>query len=149
MRTQLSMPTSRRFPLVEFLIGAAILGPVVVAVVPQFVENDCVGYDPSFPQSELQTIRSQIELYNVQNPGKAFDDATPLVGFWDPLLQGNYLQSAPKNALQNSTTVGSGPGAGVGWVWMRLDPAAGWTLNLYAVDKNGSLYDADGDGMPD
>ncbi len=149
MCTQLSMPTSRRFPLVEFLIGAAILGHVAWAVVPQFTENDCVGYSPSILQSELQTIRSQIDLYNVQNPGKAFDDATPLVGFWDPLLQGNYLQSAPNNPLQNSTTVGSDPGAGVGWVWRRSDPADSWTLNLYAVDESGNLYDGDNDGLPD
>ncbi len=148
MRPQRSMPTSRRFPLVEFLIGATILGMVASAVVPQFTDATVCSAPPTL-QSQLQTIRSQIELYNVQNPGKAFDDATLVVGFWDPLLQGNYLQSAPINPLQNSTTVGSDPGAGVGWVWRRLDPADSWTLNLYIVDETGNLYDGDNDGLPD
>ncbi len=101
-------------------------------------------------QMQLQTIRSAIELYNAQNPATAYDAATGTISFWDPLVQGNYLESEPENHLQNnSTVVSSAPAWGVGWVWAQAVPGEHWTLNLYAVDENCDWYDGDGDGNPD
>jgi hypothetical protein len=87
----------------------------------------------------------------VQNPATAFDAATTVDGsgdFWDPLIQGNYLQTWPKNPLQNnSTSVATSAAATVGWVWNDLGNA--WSLNIYTVDEDGNMFDGDGDGQPD
>jgi hypothetical protein len=92
-------------------------------------------------RSQLQTLRSQIELYNIQNPATAFGPATPVATFWDPLLTGNYLQTEPRNPMQNnSTSVAVAPGAGVGWVWFESVPGQTWSLGLYAVDATGALF---------
>ena len=36
-----------------------------------------------------------------------------------------------------------------GWVWAEGTPGDAWTLNFYAVDENGRLFDGDGNGKPD
>ena len=101
-------------------------------------------------QSQLQTIRSAIELYNEENPAQTYDATTNVFGFWDHLVQGNYLPAEPENHLQNnSSIVSEAPGIGAGWVWANANPGEPWTLNLYAVDENGGWYDGDGDGIPD
>jgi len=102
-------------------------------------------------ESRLNTIRSQIELYNVQNPETRYDATTPVgPAFWAPLLRGYYLQMAPDNPFQNgSTVVGATPAMGTGWVWAETSAGDPWTLNVYAVDERGNLYDGDQDGSPD
>ena len=101
-------------------------------------------------QSQLQTIRSAIALYNEENPATAYWQGTSVNTFWDPLLLGNYLPAQPHNHLQNnSTLVGAAPGFDLGWVWTEASAGDLWTLNLYAVDENGDFYDGDGDGLPD
>ena len=73
-----------------------------------------------------------------------------MTGFWDRLVQNNYLQTLPKNPLQNgSTSVAAAPAAGVGWVWAEASAGDSWTLNLYSVDATGTWFDGDGDGLPD
>ncbi len=108
------------------------------------------GPCPMMLQIQLQIIRSQIELYNVQNPATTYDATTSVIGFWDPLVQGGYLPAEPENHLQNnSTLVGAAPAPGLGWVWAEASAGDTWTLNLYAVDANGGWYDGDGNGYPD
>ena len=75
-----------------------------------------------------------------ENPATPSDALTPLGTFWDPLLQRNYIQSAPKNPMQNgSSSVGVAPAAGVGWAWYEGVAGQTWSLGFYAVDVNGLL----------
>ena len=132
--------TRRAFTLIEILIVVVILGILAAIVIPQFTDASNEAMEASV-RSQLQTIRSQIELYNVQNPATAYDAATAPGTFWDPLVQNDYLMTPPKNPLQNSSnTVAAAPGAGVGWVWMEATAGSPWTLNVYAVDLTGALF---------
>ncbi len=149
MRTQISQKVRHGFTLIEILIVVVILGILAAIVIPQFTDAAAEASRSNL-QTQLQTLRSQIELYNVQNPADAYDDVTTVDStFWDPLIQGNYLMTWPKNPLQNnSTTVADAPGVGVGWVWSEIGGNA-WTLNIYTVDDNDVFFDGDGDGNPD
>ncbi len=149
MPSSISRRARHGFTLIEILIVVVILGILAAIVIPQFTDAAAEASRSNL-QSQLQTIRSQIELYNVQNPATPYDAATLTdATFWDPLVQNNYLQTFPKNPLQNGTTaVGAGPGVGIGWYWAVINGDA-WTLNLYAVDQDGNVFDGDGDGLPD
>ena len=146
MRTHSMKRVRQAFTLIEILIVVVILGILAAIVIPQFTDASQEAMKSSV-QTQLQTIRSQIELHNVQNPASMFDPMVPPVGNqWDQLVVGDYLQSPPKNPLQNgSTEVATAPGA-VGWVWS--DPL-GWGTSIYAVDETGAYFDGDGDGNPD
>ena len=139
MRTRTTGRTRRAFTLIEILIVVVILGILAAIVIPQFTDASEDAMDASV-RSTLRTIRSQIEVYNIENPATPYNALTPLATFWDPLLQRNYLQSAPKNPMQNgSSTVGVAPGMGIGWAWYEGVPGATWSLGFYAVDVNGNL----------
>ncbi len=102
MSFHISRRVRQGFTLIEILIVVVILGILAAIVIPQF--TDAAGEaSRSNLQSQLQTVRSQIELYNVQNPATPYDAATGMVGFWDPLIQNDYLQMLPKNPLQNGS----------------------------------------------
>ncbi len=140
MRTRIAGRTRRAFTLIEILIVVVILGILAAIVIPQFTDASEDAMDASV-RSTLQTIRSQIELYNIQNPATPYDDMTATdATFWNPLLFGNYLQSPPKNPMQNgSTSVGAAPGVGVGWAWYEAVAGQTWSLGFSAVDVNGNL----------
>ena len=135
-------------------IGGVVIVGILVAIVwsvwPQFTDTGPHSAVTAV-ESMLPIIRSQIELYNVQNPETRYDATTPVgPAFWDPLVRDNYLQMAPRNPFQNnSTLVGATPAMGTGWVWMvHADDGLPFYI-LYAVDERGNLYDGDGDGLPD
>ncbi|MHC4141520.1 MAG: type II secretion system protein [Planctomycetota bacterium] len=153
MHTQPSKPTSRGFDLLDFSILLVIVGVLAAFIVPQFTgfHDD----SQALMGGQLQTIRSQILLYNVQNPATPYDETTPVgPAFWDPLIRGGYLQVAPINEFQNnSTIVGATPAMGTGWVWapwydmVLADDGLSYYL-IFAVDENGNLWDSDEDGTP-
>ena len=126
----------RAFTLIEILIVVVILGILAAIVIPQFTDASQDAMDANV-RSQLQTIRSQIELYNVQRPDAVFGDygpGTPLATFWDGLVNNDYLQQAPRNPLApvaERTLVGNAP-ANVGWVWDGAD--------LFATDGAGALF---------
>ena len=139
MRTRIGGRTRRAFTLIEILLVVMIIGILAAVVIPQYTNASEDAMDASV-SSQLYTIRGQIELYNIQNPATAYDAATPVATFWDPLLFGNFLQTTPRNPMQNnSTTVAGAPAAGVGWVWFESVAGQTWSLGLYAVDINGNL----------
>src|SRR5207249_6446408 len=96
--------TSKRgFTLVEILIVVIILGILAAIVIPQFT-NASQDARKSSLSSQLQTVRSQIELYKLQHLDKLpalLTDWSQLTGRTDQngttsgtLSFGPYLQSA-------------------------------------------------------
>lgn len=132
----------RGFTLVEILIVVIILGILAAIVIPQFA-NASQDARKSSLTSQLQTLRSQISLYALQHldkypPSLVAAGATP----WAEMLvktnadhsttgtpaYGPYLQTAPANNLNGSTSValvttdlGSGGGdsgtTSAGWLF--------------------------------
>jgi hypothetical protein len=147
------MPTIGGWSLDFILVVAILVGPPTAFFFALLFTD--MGYGGQGQLSDLlsrvQTIRGQIELYNVQNPQTPYDETTP-VGptFWDPLVRGDYLPGPQMNEFQdNSSLVVSAPREGAGWVWAEAVPGEPWTLNRYAVDEDGDLLDWDEDGRPD
>ena len=117
------------FTLVEILIVVIILGILAAIVIPQFTEasNDA---RVSALVSDLQTVRSQVELYKIQHldnyPGTV--SGTWTIGNFVPHLRGvtnsqgvtvargavgalgPYLQKFPTNPFNDSSTVRDGTG---------------------------------------
>ena len=71
-------PVKRGFTLIEILIVVVILGILAAIIVPQFT-NAAQEAGASSARSQLQSIRSQIELHRVQNNGAAPADLAELV----------------------------------------------------------------------
>ena len=156
MRAHRSTRVRQGFTLIEILIVVVILGILAAIVIPQFTDASQEAAASNL-RSQLQTIRSQIELYNVQNPGTMFDATVAAPGdatFWDPLIQGNYLQAAPLNPLtpdpgtNDPSAVAADVGVGGAWVWFEASPADAWTLNVYACDEDGALFSDPDTGTP-
>jgi len=108
------------FTLVEILIVVIILGILAAIVIPQFTSASQDARKNSLT-SQLQTIRSQLELYKLQHLdqlpstmiGSTPDwsqfinksDNTGTTGTATSLPFGPYLQSAPTNTLNGKTDV--------------------------------------------
>jgi general secretion pathway protein G len=99
------------FTLVEILIVVIILGILAAIVIPQFSEASNEARQSSLV-TDLQTVRSQIELYKIQH--QDIDPATNATanssGFWEQLNHktdangvvdggtlGRYLEQIPAN----------------------------------------------------
>jgi general secretion pathway protein G len=115
------------FTLVEILIVVVILGILAAIVIPQF-SNASQEASVNRIRADLQTMRSQIELYKIQHLGIAPTDNTTFdaqmahqtaVGGGAGTDFGPYLQSLPVNAFTNSNSiVAADPGDGsAGWVY--------------------------------
>jgi general secretion pathway protein G len=147
------------FTLVEILIVVIILGILAAIVIPQFT-NASQDARRSSLTSQLQTIRSQIELYKLQHLDQLPSGLTASTTSWDQMISktdadgtvntsgnfGPYLQAVPVNPLNSTSNV----------VVVTTDPtpgttsasaACGWVLNsangkFWATDTNGTLvYD--------
>jgi general secretion pathway protein G len=114
------------FTLVEILIVVIILGILAAIVIPQFTNATTQARDSSL-KSDLQTVRSQIELYKVQHsdalPGagsatfaQAMTGKTDIYGATstDPNAYGPYLQQIPANPYSSTSIANT----------VRLDGAA-------------------------
>jgi general secretion pathway protein G len=135
------MTRNRGFTLVEILIVVIILGILAAIVIPQFssASNDA---RESALASDLQTLRSQLELYNIQHLDRYPDQVSADNGVtWtqdtdgdnfkgrltatsdeygnSPGNFGAYMQTFPTNAFNDLDTVrvdGAAAGAGTdGW----------------------------------
>jgi general secretion pathway protein G len=136
------------FTLVEILIVVIILGILAAIVIPQFTEasNDA---RVSAMVSDLQTVRSQIELYKIQHldahPGTAVDGTTWAIAAFKTQLMGRtdnkgtavavgtvgalgpYLQKFPTNPFNSSDLVADGTAATDPVV--QVDATNGWWFN--------------------
>jgi general secretion pathway protein G len=131
------MKAKRGFTLVEILIVVVILGILAAVVIPQFT-NASTEAKTSSLCADLQTARSQIELYKVQHndllPGagtalwvEAMTGKTDVAGAVNANgPYGPYLQKLPRNQFNDLSTVridGAAAGANTdGW---RFDSTTG------------------------
>ena len=131
------------FTLVEILIVVITLGILAAIVIPQFSEASNEARLSSLT-SDLQTVRSQIELYKIQHldnyPVAAGDAAAVFVTQMTTKTDqdgvaggafGPYLQTSPTNQFQASSDVFIGAAGGAagtdGWAF---DPADGTFVAL-------------------
>lgn len=126
MRTDIKHWTRRGFTLIEILIVVVILGILAAIVIPQFTNASSDAQDASL-RSQLQTVRSQLELFRVKNSDTYPDLVT---NQWDELVNPvsgeDFLQAAPKNPLMpagSQTSVGAAV-AGNAWAWDGTDLTA-------------------------
>jgi general secretion pathway protein G len=132
------MKAKSGFTLVEILIVVVILGILAAIVIPQFTEASTEAKLSSLC-TDLQTIRSQIELYKIQHndvlPNMAVDvngdNALTLVTLIDGSVvaagtadsYGPYIQKIPTNQFNDDSSIRieagvSTAGAGTqGWVF--------------------------------
>ena len=154
MRTKLKTRVNRAFTLIEILIVVVILGILAAIVIPQFTDASQQAMESSVV-TQLQTLRSQIELHDIQFPLTPFDPVGNFQG-WDQLTtggtdpgnNGDYLQMEPKNPMMNGNAeIALAVGGGKGWIW--ADPNT-WGFSIYAPaqDELGFL-DLDNDGNAD
>jgi general secretion pathway protein G len=127
------------FTLVEILIVVVILGILAAIVIPQFTEASTEAKESRL-MSDLQSVRSQIELYKIQHndelPGAgtaSFEDAMTQYTDVDGALAavqapgagvyGPYLQKIPTNPWNDLDTVNAAAGGVAG------DDSHGWEFN--------------------
>lgn len=137
------MKAENGFTLVEILIVVVILGILAAIVVPQFTEASQEAKLSSLC-CDLQTLRSQIELYKIQHndiPPSLANFENQMTGYTDvygdvmpaagPNIYGPYIQKIPMNQFNNDNTVQSSPPAG--------DDGGGWEYN----EDTGAIYPDD------
>jgi general secretion pathway protein G len=127
MRSLASRLRDRKaFTLIEILLVVVVLGILGALVYPHFANARADAADKA-ARTQLQSLRSQIEMYKVQHGGTLPD----LLTNWNPLINatvyngktvGPYIPRAPKNGFNNLATVSDGDGtapagAPVGFVY--------------------------------
>jgi general secretion pathway protein G len=139
------------FTLVEILIVVIILGILAAIVIPQFTNASNEARRSSLT-SQLQTLRSQVELYKLQHAERWPTANGTIAGAWDwAKLTGKtdeagaaggdlgpYLQGAMTNPLNNSSTVAS----------QAADPAVGDTVansGFVFSQATGKVFGTDAD----
>jgi general secretion pathway protein G len=143
------------FTLVEILIVVVILGILAAIVIPQFTDASEQAKESSLV-SDLQTMRSQIELFKIQHNGLvpgAGGGTTPegaLTGLTDVTgaaaalpgtgVYGPYVQKLPKNQFTDGRGI-NGPceadGSAQGWT-LDVTPASATYGYFAASDANHS-----------
>lgn len=154
--------SKKGFTLVEILIVVIILGILAAIVIPQFT-NASEDARKSSLTSQLQTIRSQVELYKLQHRDKYPTGTGAASGAWDwdrlvghtdefgVVIEtgklGPYLQSTPVNALTGGSAMKSvaDDTAAKAAVGTFSVPAEGFSFSqatgkIWAYAKDGTVY---------
>jgi general secretion pathway protein G len=136
---------SKAFTLVEILIVVVILGILAAIVIPQFT-NASQDAQRGNIQTQVQSIRNQVELFRVKNNGSnPLMVGTGAAAFADFLvnnannsyghMQQAYMRSAPINPRNGSSDVltdASADQLATAAAAAAMDPAttaAGWIFN--------------------
>lgn len=118
---------SKAFTLVEILIVVVILGILAAIVVPQFTKASEDAQTGNVV-TQLQTVRSQVELFRVRNngnyPALTASGTSPNFG-WDALVGTNFMRACPINPRTGTATITAGTAAptakansgDAGWVY--------------------------------
>jgi general secretion pathway protein G len=124
---------NKAFTLVEILIVVVILGILAAIVVPQF-SRASEDAQVSNVESQLQTLRSQVELFRVRNNGEIPGSGGPASNgdvfntlTNPPAGQEPYLRNAPVNPRTGTSTIIEG-----------TEPASA----AAAIGDPGWIYDA-------
>lgn len=153
------MKAKRGFTLVEILIVVVILGILAAIVIPQFSKASTEAKESSLV-SDLQTIRSQIELYKLQHneilpdltmvdfggkqvnglTGCTLVDGTQVAIGTDDSY-GPYLMKMPLNQFNMSDLVDSSGTAGDGGTGVGC---TGWEYNTSTGEIWPDYIDMDG-----
>ncbi len=140
---------NKGFTLVEILIVVIILGILAAIVIPQFT-NASEDARKSSLSSQLQTLRSQVELYKLQHRDQyPTSDGSADATKWDWTLLtaksnedgtatgtpqlGPYLQQTPVNPLTSSADIVGVAASGKGFVFTADGKIKG-------IDKSGAEY---------
>jgi len=149
------MMTNRKnhgFTLVEILIVVVILGILAAIVIPQFSQASNEARESSL-KSNLQSLRSQIELYRIQHneilPAdgaeltRVLTEKTDIDGVtWvSGTGYGPYMRIVPTNPFTNTSVIGDATGAGVDWLYTPTGTAATDTYTFVADDGLSSADD--------
>ena len=148
------------FTLVEILIVVVILGILAAIVIPQFSQASLEAREASLI-SNLQTMRSQIELYKIQHleilPADAATLTTVLTtqtdidgAAWVDLATsgtafGPYMRIIPDNPFTTLNIIGDATGALIDWVYVPV--VANGTYTFVADDGGTSPNGTDHDDL--
>jgi general secretion pathway protein G len=151
------MQAKRGFTLVEILIVVVILGILAAIVIPQFTQASTEAKGNSLA-SDLQSLRSQIELYKVQHndvpPGQVNGTFTEQM-IWatdingnragtpskvrDPLNKidyGPYLERVPINPFNDEKDTNYTPAIHGSLITVSAKPAAGDDSSSWAYNPS-------------
>ena len=139
------MKAKKGFTLVEILIVVVILGILAAIVIPQFTSASTEARESAL-KSDLQALRSQIELYKIQHLGDALPGAggatfeEAMEGYTDingavvaagtPGAKGPYMRKIPVNPFSTADPATNlvridGAVAGAGTDHWRFDTITG------------------------
>jgi general secretion pathway protein G len=160
---------TKGFTLVEILIVVIILGILAAIVIPQFT-NASEDARKSSLTSQLQTLRSQVELYKLQHrdewptadgtlagawewdrltartdeDGEAYVEGTSTTGPFGP-----YLQAKPKNSLSGRSDMLMHNAEVAYGDTLAFGDTEGWLITpsgkIFASNKEGSHVYHEGD----
>jgi len=118
------MKAKSGFTLVEILIVVVILGILAAIVIPQFTDASTEAKEASL-KSNLRSIRSQIQLYNIKENGYPATVAA--------MVTDGYLERIPDNPFTETNTVDTTGTAGDGGGAWEYAAATG---GFWADDSN-------------
>lgn len=127
------------FTLVEILIVVVILGILSAIVIPQFTSASDTAKANALT-TQLQTIRSQLELYRVQH-NDVYPTLTQLSD-WSVMTEktnadgtttgtpqfGPYLQKAPVNSFNNLSNCAATASTSTGWQYVVSSDKSSYTI---------------------
>jgi len=126
------MRTKSGFTLVEILIVVVILGILAAIVIPQFTDASTEAKEARL-LSDLQSMRSQIELYKIQHNDEFPGSGT--ASFEEAMTQ--YTD------VDGTLAVTQAPGVGVYGPYIQKIPTNPWN-DLDTVTEDGTLGDNSG-----
>lgn len=145
------MKKQKGFTLVEILIVVVILGILAAIVIPQFTQAGNEARESSL-MSNLQAIRSQLQLYRIQHLDEwpatldLLEDTTDIDGdAWVDLATsgtayGPYMRAIPVNPFSGQARVAAATGALVDWVYVVADGTI--TADDGGTSPDGTLHSA-------